>query len=75
MPIKKCSANGTSGFKWGDSGHCYTGPDAKKNAIKQGLAIGGGKLKASDMEEITTEELEAATAELVQEQIKEYMND
>ena len=39
MPLKRCSKDGKSGWKWGDSGHCYTGPDAKKKSIKQGLAI------------------------------------
>jgi hypothetical protein len=33
-----------NGWRWGATGHCYTGPDAKKKAIAQGLAIGGGKL-------------------------------
>ena len=41
MPLKKCSNDGKSGYKWGDSGNCYTGPDAKKKAIKQGIAIEG----------------------------------
>jgi hypothetical protein len=41
MPLKKCSSDGKSGWKWGDSGHCYTGPGAKKQAIKQGVAIEG----------------------------------
>jgi hypothetical protein len=38
MPLKKCGKNG---YKWGDSGKCYTGPDGKKKALKQGLAIEG----------------------------------
>jgi len=41
MPLKKCQKNGKSGWKWGDSGKCYTGPGAKKKAIKQGIAIEG----------------------------------
>lgn len=41
MPLKKCSNDGESGYKWGDSGNCYTGPDAKKKAIRQGIAIEG----------------------------------
>tara|TARA_R100001163_G_scaffold1295_1_gene1905 strand:+ start:12119 stop:13876 length:1758 start_codon:yes stop_codon:yes gene_type:complete len=40
MPLKKCSENG---WKWGDEGKCYTGRDAKKQAIKQGIAIEGPK--------------------------------
>ena len=39
MPIQKCQKNGKSGFKYGKSGKCYTGTDAKKKAIKQGLAV------------------------------------
>lgn len=41
MPLKKCSEGGKSGWKWGDQGHCYTGKDGKKQAIKQGIAIEG----------------------------------
>jgi hypothetical protein len=41
MPLKKCSSDGKSGWKWGDQGHCYTGKDGKKKAIKQGVAIEG----------------------------------
>ena len=43
MPLKRCSENKESGWKWGDSGKCYTGRDAKKKAIKQGVAIEGAK--------------------------------
>lgn len=39
MPVKKCMRNLQRGYKWGDHGHCYTGPDAKEKAIKQGQAI------------------------------------
>lgn len=39
MPVKKCNKDGKSGYKWGDQGRCYTGPGAKKKAIKQGMAI------------------------------------
>jgi len=41
MPLKKCSEGGKSGWKWGTNGKCYTGPDGKKKAIKQGVAIEG----------------------------------
>jgi hypothetical protein len=39
MPIKKCTADGKDGWKWGDDGKCYTGPDAKEKAAEQGRAI------------------------------------
>ncbi len=38
MPLTKCSEGGKSGWKWGNSGKCYFGPDARKRAIKQGFA-------------------------------------
>ena len=41
MHLKKCSEKGKSGWKWGDQGHCYTGPNGKKQAIRQGVAIEG----------------------------------
>lgn len=58
MPVKDCMENGKPGFKYGDSGHCYTFPPgdeaakkaAKKEAIDQGLAIehnGGPKFESS----------------------------
>lgn len=39
MPLKKCQKDGEDGYKWGDSGVCYTGPGARKKALKQGAAI------------------------------------
>jgi len=39
MPIKKCQKDKKKGFKFGDSGKCYTGKDARKKAVKQGIAI------------------------------------
>ena len=48
MPLKRCSENNESGWKWGDQGKCYTGKDAKKKALKQGVAIEGSK-KFSEM--------------------------
>tara|TARA_Y100001951_G_scaffold1741_1_gene1213 strand:- start:140 stop:1423 length:1284 start_codon:yes stop_codon:yes gene_type:complete len=47
MPVQSCSSNGSSGFKWGESGKCYTytsGDEqgkarAKAKAGKQGAAV------------------------------------
>lgn len=55
MPLKKCSEDKRKGWQWGDSGKCYTGPDAKKMAIRQGIAIEGPekfskKVKAGELE-------------------------
>jgi len=38
MPIKRCTKDGQPGYKWGDSGTCYTGPDAKRKAGEQAQA-------------------------------------
>ena len=46
MPIKKCKINGADGYKWGDQGKCYSGPNAKQKAYKQGVAIGDYKLES-----------------------------
>jgi len=40
MPIKQCEVNGKSGYKWGNEGKCYTGPNAREKAKEQGIAIG-----------------------------------
>lgn len=44
MPLTRCTKNGKKGWKWGESGKCYIGKNAKENAIKQMLAIGGGEM-------------------------------
>jgi len=39
MPLKRCQKDKKLGWKWGDEGTCYVGPNAKENAEKQGRAI------------------------------------
>lgn len=39
MPFKKCQRKGKSGWKYGDSGTCYTGKGGKAKATKQMRAI------------------------------------
>jgi hypothetical protein len=51
MPLQRCTTDGKPGWKYGDSGACYvytSGDDAsekeaKRKAVKQAIAIGGGK--------------------------------
>ena len=43
MPIKRCTIDGKDGWKYGDEGKCYTGPNAKEKAVRQAIAIGGGE--------------------------------
>jgi len=69
MPLKKCSEGGKSGWKWGNQGHCYTGPGAKKKAIKQGIAVEGPDkfaqiASAENDEPISSDELVDAMVEV-----------
>ncbi len=51
MPLKKCTIDGSSGWKWGDSGKCFKN---KKDALRQGAAIEISKQqrgKASNLDE------------------------
>ena len=55
MPLKRCSDNGKSGWKWGDQGKCYTGKEGKNQAIKQGISIEGPEKFAKIMREEAAE--------------------
>lgn len=46
MPVKRCQKDGKKGYKWGDSGTCYTGPDARQKALAQGRAIEASKSRS-----------------------------
>lgn len=49
MPLQRCKKDGQNGWQYGQGGACYTGPGAKKKAIKQGIAIqenGGPKFES-----------------------------
>lgn len=35
----QCERNNQKGHKWGPSGFCYTGPNSKELAARQGRAI------------------------------------
>lgn len=56
MPVMKCSEKGKPGYKYGNTGKCYTytpgnlqeEKEAKHKALMQGIAIGGGKLEESE---------------------------
>lgn len=39
MPIKKCKSKNKTGYKYGSSGKCYTGKNAKSMANKQKKAM------------------------------------
>lgn len=48
MPIVPCKRGGKSGFKYGESGKCYTGKDAKAKAAKQAAAIKASQARKKD---------------------------
>lgn len=60
MPVQRCTLDAKPGWRFGDAGKCYvyTAGDnaseaaAKKQAIAQGLAIGGGKPPAEGLSEL-----------------------
>ena len=41
MSLKKCTVDGKPGWQWGAQGKHYSGRNAKKDAIKQGVSIEG----------------------------------
>jgi hypothetical protein len=45
MPIKRCQRDNKKGYKWGSSGKCYVGPEAKEKALKQMRAIKSSQSK------------------------------
>lgn len=67
MPLKRCKEKGQSGWKWGNEGKCYVGKDAKKKALKQGVAIEGPekfkKVMGSEDADLVREALQEHAAE------------
>lgn len=50
MPVQRCQSNGKPGFKWGQSGKCYTytpGNKASRERAKASAAAQGRAVRAS----------------------------
>ncbi len=62
MPIKRCQKSGKSGWKFGDSGKCFTGPGGRNKALRQGRAI---KSNSSRLNQLLVE-----IAEVIESSIK-----
>lgn len=45
MPVMRCQKDHTKGWKYGQSGKCYTGKSAKSKAAEQGRAIAISKAR------------------------------
>jgi SPP1 gp7 family putative phage head morphogenesis protein len=43
MPILRCHKNGLSGWKYGQAGFCYTGPNGRTKAVEQAQAVHANK--------------------------------
>lgn len=71
MPLQRCMHEGKHAWRWGDSGKAYTYDSddeesekaAKKKAIDQGPAIGGGSLEkaAPTLEEMYRDEIKGSS--------------
>lgn len=61
MPIQRCSNGDKSGFRYGNSGRCYTGPGAKKKAQKQAVAINLSQKRAGKTPEWDKNKAEQAS--------------
>ena len=65
MPLKSCNVDGKAGYQWGEQGKCYTGPGAKKKALRQGVAIEGPEKFAQYMKSKGEELSEGEIKEIV----------
>jgi len=68
MPLQRCG-EGNKGWRWGEKGQCYSGPNAKKKAIKQGLAENEGELPDEEADGASIAEIEEAKAEFRNERV------
>ena len=42
----RCTINGRQGWKWGQNGTCYAGPEGKDKAAKQAAAINKSRVNS-----------------------------
>lgn len=75
MPAKRCQINGTEGWKWGDEGKCYTGPDGKKKAISQGIAIEGGDISEYAVDKVSVDYDDTASTAKGKELLKRLISE
>ena len=57
MPIKSCVIDGKKGWKYGDEGTCYTGPEGKRKAIAQGIAVISSNPKELPLQELASKKI------------------
>jgi hypothetical protein len=67
MPLVKCTKDGKSGWKFGQNNtSCFTGPNGKKDAIKQAIKIYGPEEFKKHMESGFAEENKSELIDLLQ---------
>ena len=79
MPLQRCTLKGSPGWQYGKSGTCYTfteGDDAsekaaKKKAIAQAIAIGGGKVPPEGLAEAPERFPYRSAAIVLSEEVKD----
>ena len=56
MSLQRCDERG-KGWRWGITGKCYTGPGARKKAIRQGISIEGAKISRDGITKADIEDM------------------
>ncbi len=51
MPIQDCQVDGRKGKRWGKQGRCYTGPGARRKALRQSRAIKASQVSNEERED------------------------
>ena len=83
MPINPCSKDGKSGYKWGDSGACYTYTEgskvsmsnARKKALAQATAMGEFKISKTTDELATQLAQDAVDLYVVQKSLTQWFKE
>jgi hypothetical protein len=71
MPIMSCTVNGKKGYKWGPSGKCYTGPNARNRAAAQAAAAYSHGFREKNLTAEQIKDMGNAIAEVVVTKITE----
>jgi len=67
MPIMRCQKDGKSGYKWGESGVCFTGSNARARATAVARAVHarrGAEKSGANVDDISLSDIEAHVAGL-----------
>ena len=68
MPVESCTKNGKDGFRFGSSGVCFTGSDARARALAVGRAISAQKTG-----DVSQAELEFAASQIPEDELNSVL--